>query len=73
MGFLHQAINVLFYPAVAAGKVVSSGAKKVESSFDRFINGIVMAVESSLGIILIAGTTALLLLAKNPKLALLAL
>lgn len=73
MGFLHQAINILFSPAIAVGKVVSSGAKKVESSFDRFINGIVVAVESSLGIILIAGTTALLLLAKNPKLALLAL
>lgn len=73
MGFLHQAINALFYPAVVAGKVVSGGAKKAESAIDRLLDGIVMFVESSLGIILIAGTTALLLLAKNPKLALLAL
>lgn len=73
MGFLHQAINVLFYPAVAAGKIVTSGAKKAESALDKLLDGIVMFVESGLGIILIGGMTALLLLAKNPKLALLAL
>lgn len=72
MGFLHQAINVLFYPAVAAGKVISSGGKKAESFIDKLINDIVVFVQSGLGILLIGGTTALLLLAKNPRLALLA-
>ena len=72
MGFLHQAINVLFYPAVAAKKVVTGGGKKVESFIDKLINDIAIFIQSGLGILLIGGTTALLLLAKNPKLALLA-
>lgn len=73
MGFLHKAINVLFAPAIAAGKIVSGGAKKAESGIESLINGVVMFVESSLGVILLAGTTVILLLAKNPRLALLAL
>jgi len=73
MGFLHKAINTLFYPAVAAGKAISSGGKKVESAFDGIVSGIAMFLETSMGVILLGGTVALLLLAKNPKLALLAL
>lgn len=73
MGFLHKAVNAIFYPAVVAGKVASSAGKKVESVFDGILDTIVMFVESSLGLLLIGGTTALLLLARNPKMALLAL
>lgn len=73
MGFLHKAISTLFYPAVAAGKVISSTGKKVESSFDSIINTIAIFFETSLGVLVIGGMTVVLLLAKNPRLALLAI
>lgn len=73
MGFLHKAVSTLFYPAVAAGKVVSAGGKKVESSIERLINDIVIFFQTSAGILLLGGVTAVLILAKNPKAALLLL
>lgn len=73
MGFLHTVVNTLFYPAVAAGKIISSGGKKVESAFDGIINAIEAFFQVSMGVVIIGGMTVMLLLAKNPKLALLAL
>ena len=73
MGFLSGAINAIFYPAVIAGKVVSGGGKKVKSGIDGIIDTIEAFFQVSMAFIIIGGTTVLLLLAKNPKLALLAL
>lgn len=73
MGFLQKTLKTLFYPATAAAKAISSGGKKVESVFDGILDGIAMFFETGMGIVLLGGTVALLLLAKNPKLALLAL
>lgn len=73
MGFLSTAINAIFYPAVMAGKVVSSGSKKVKSGIDNIIDTVETFFQVSMGVIIVGGMTVLLLLAKNPKLALLAL
>lgn len=73
MGFLSGAINAIFYPAVMAGKVVSSGGKKVKSGIDNIIDTIESFFQISMGVVIIGGMTVLLLLAKNPRLALLAL
>lgn len=72
MGFLHKAINTLFYPAVAAGKAISGAGKKVESGIDRILNTVVLFFQSGMAIAILGGTAALLLLAKNPKMLLLA-
>lgn len=73
MGFLHQAVNVMFAPAIAAGKILSAGGKKVESVFDGIVDTIASIFETAAGLIIIGGVTVVLLLAKNPRLALLAL
>lgn len=67
MGFLHKAINTLFYPAVTAGKVVSGAGKKVESSIDKMINTVVLFFQSGMALAILGGVSALLLLAKHPR------
>ena len=73
MGFLSGAINAIFYPAIVAGKVVSGGAKQAKNGFESIIETIEAFFQVSMGVIIIGGMTVILLLAKNPKLALLAL